>query len=190
MTRFDRCWTQQVSRPIAGPDQSHAVGAALAMDLAGPHLRCVVLFSEGLHVNGTRLVEGLSANLSPNVVVAGGLAGDGARFQATWVVEQGRIARGRVVAVGLYGADLVIGHGVGGGWSAFGPKRTISRSADNVLYELDGRPALDLYKRYLGDLAASLPSSALLFPVAIQRDPAPPPGSSERCWRSTSPAGR
>ncbi len=39
-----------------------------------------------------------------------------------------------------------------------------------MLYELDGKPALDLYKRYLGEDAAGLPGTALLFPLRI-RDP-------------------
>jgi hypothetical protein len=37
-----------------------------------------------------------------------------------------------------------------------------------VLYELDGRPALELYKEYLGDRASGLPATALLFPLAVR----------------------
>jgi hypothetical protein len=54
-----------------------------------------------------------------------------------------------------------------GGWDPFGPDRLVTRSSGNVLYELDGRSALDLYKRYLGDKARDLPSSGLLFPLRI-----------------------
>jgi len=36
-----------------------------------------------------------------------------------------------------------------------------------VLFELDGKPALDIYKRYLGDYASGLPASGLLFPFAL-----------------------
>jgi len=49
----------------------------------------------------------------------------------------------------------------------FGPEREITRAEANVLHELDGQPALDLYKRYLGEDAAGLPGSALLFPLRI-----------------------
>ena len=38
-----------------------------------------------------------------------------------------------------------------------------------MLYELDGRPALDLYKAYLGDLADRLPASALRFPLSVRQ---------------------
>jgi hypothetical protein len=36
-----------------------------------------------------------------------------------------------------------------------------------VLYELDEHSALDLYKTYLGDHAAQLPASGLLFPIVV-----------------------
>jgi hypothetical protein len=46
----------------------------------------------------------------------------------------------------------------------------ITRSEGNVLYEIDNEPALALYKRYLGDQAAELPASALLFPLTISSE--------------------
>ena len=45
-----------------------------------------------------------------------------------------------------------IGHGSAGGWDEFGPRRQVTRSVGNVLFELDGQPALDLYERYLGPM--------------------------------------
>jgi hypothetical protein len=44
----------------------------------------------------------------------------------------------------------------------------VTRAQNNVLYELDGKPALELYKRYLGDRASALPAAALLFPLALR----------------------
>jgi hypothetical protein len=70
--------------------------------------------------------------------------------------------------VGLYGDALRVGHGCDGGWQDFGPVRTITRAEGNVLHELDGKPALALYKEYLGDLAQKLPGSALLFPLSVR----------------------
>jgi hypothetical protein len=134
-------------------------------------LRAVLVFSDGLAVNGTALAAGLCSGLPSDVAVVGGLAGDGSRFAATWVVEGGATRAGRVCAVGLYGDALVVGHAFGTGWTGFGPERTITRSRDNVLTELDGRPALGLYKHYLGERAGELPASALLFPLTVRRGP-------------------
>jgi hypothetical protein len=69
--------------------------------------------------------------------------------------------------VGFSGDSVRVGHGSVGGWQGFGPQRLVTRSEGNVLFELDGKPALELYKRYLGDEATRLPASALLFPLSI-----------------------
>lgn len=155
--------------PISDAQSSFSAGAALAAELDHPELRAVFLLSDGLHVNGSKLISGLGSVLSSKVVITGGLAGDGDRFQKTWVLSGAHAGDKKIVAVGLYGAELQVGHGSKGGWDTFGPERIVTRSSDNVLYELGGRAALDVYKEYLGELASGLPASALLFPLAMQR---------------------
>lgn len=154
---------------VAAPADSRAAGERLAAQLPRDGLRAVFVLSDGLSVNGTALVEGLGGALPAGVEITGGLAGDGSRFESTWVLAGGRPQRGHVSAVGFYGERLRVSHGCDGGWSDFGPARQITRSEGNILYELDGRPALDLYKAYLGDRAAGLPGTGLLFPLAIKR---------------------
>jgi len=149
-------------------DGSRAAGERLARQLDQPGLAHVLVLSDGLQVNGTELVIGLRENLPPGVAVTGGLAGDGDRFSQTLVCVQGACEEGRIVAVGFYGDRLKIGYGSLGGWDSFGPERLITRSSGNVLYELDGQSALGLYKRYLGEHAAGLPSTGLLFPLALR----------------------
>lgn len=172
VARFDHTELRYASTDILGAADSHAAGARLAAALTGPDappdLRAVFMLSDGLGVNGTPLVDGLSQGLPAGVLVTGGLAGDGSRFERTWVLEGGQARSGRICAVGLYGQRLQAGHGCGGGWSDFGPERRITRSEGNVLYELDGKPALPLYKSYLGDRASELPGAALLFPLAVR----------------------
>ena len=158
--------------PVADREDSAAAGQRLAAQLHRPGLRAVLLFSEGVQVNGTALVDALTRHLPPDVALFGGLAGDGDRFGNTWVWD-GRTALDRsIVAVGLCGDRIQVGLGSEGGWADFGPERRITRALGQVLYELDGRPALDLYKDYLGDLAASLPAAALRFPLSVRRDAA------------------
>jgi hypothetical protein len=77
---------------------------------------------------------------------------------------------GHVCAVGFYGDQIGFGHGSRGGWDILGPEREVTRSDANVLYELDGQPALQLYKKYLGDRADGLPATGLLFPLAIRNE--------------------
>ena len=142
---------------------------SLGEALAGPDLRSVFVLSDGLSVNGTPLSRALSEAVG-SVVVSGGLAGDDDRFEQTWVLAGGERASKRIAAVGLYGDALKVSCGSGGGWEPFGVTRRISGSDGNVLYTLDDRPALELYKEYLGDRASGLPATALLFPLALELD--------------------
>ena len=149
-------------------NSSYAAGEQLGRALARPTLRAILLLSDGLDVNGTALVAGINAVVPEHVVVTGGRAGDGARFRRTWVLDDDGPARGRAAAVGFYGDAIVVGHGSKGGWDKFGPERTVTKSRGNVLFELDSKPALSLYKEYLGERASGLPATALLFPLAIR----------------------
>jgi len=153
---------------VCSQDESFAAGESIARQLQDPALRGVLLLSDGLNVNGSELVRGLNLVLANDVVVTGGLAGDGSRFQRTWVVHEGDARSNMVCAAGLYGDHVTIGHGSKGGWDNFGPERRVTRSVGNVLIELDGRPALELYKEYLGELASGLPATGLLFPLALR----------------------
>ncbi len=154
--------------------ESFQAGQILAERLAVPSLRAVLVCSDGLCVNGSDLVRGFNAVLPPSVVVTGGLAGDGDRFARTRVLKEGTPVSRYITAVGLYGGAVRVGHGSKGEWKAFGPERWVIRANKNVLYELDGIPALSLYKQYLGERAAGLPATGLLFPLAIRKHASDP----------------
>ena len=136
--------------------------------LAAPDLVGIFVLSDGLNVNGSELVAGITGAVGKQVAVTGGLAGDGADFHETLVGANCVPRKQTVAAVGFYGSAIRIGHGSAGGWDEFGPRRQITRSRGNVLFEFDGQPALDLYELYLGDEEArGLPGSGLLFPLRI-----------------------
>ena len=170
VARFESARLRKVSLPIVSGADSFAVGRELGERLCAPGLRAVFVLSDGLHVNGSRLAAGISAALPEGTVVTGGLAGDGERFSATWVLAGSAPVERHVAAVGIYGDGVRVGHGCDAGWSPFGPERRVTRSDGNVLYELDGKPALALYKNYLGERASGLPATALLFPLSIWRN--------------------
>lgn len=148
--------------------ESKAAGARLARELPRTGLAHVFVLSDGLNVNGSELVKGLASELPQGVRVTGGLSGDGARFQETFVLWEGRARRNAIAAIGLYGDRLRVGCGCLGGWDSFGPERRVTRSRGNVLFELDGKSALQLYREYLGEHAAGLPATGLLFPLAVR----------------------
>ena len=164
---FEHTRVRFASATIGEAKASYDVGKELAQQLNEASLRHVFVLSDGLHVNGSDLARGLADGVSKGVSITGGLSGDGTNFAETWVIADGAAGPQRVAAVGLYGDDLRIGYASMGGWEPFGPLRTITRAEGNILYELDGRSALDLYKTYLGSHAEQLPSSALLFPILV-----------------------
>jgi len=158
------------SEMIKNAEDSITAGGRLAEQLDHKHLRHVFVLSEGLQVNGSELVRGLTGGLPSQVSITGGLAGDGDRFGETHVLWNDQGESNRVTAVGFYGDRLQIGYGSFGGWDSFGPERLVTRSRGNILYEMDGKSALHLYKRYLGDQAEDLPASGLLFPLSLRTE--------------------
>ena len=151
-------------------DMEHSFQAGERLAQALPHDQLVHLFviSDGLKVNGSELVKGLTQNLPSNIAITGGLSADGDRFEQTLVCLDNAPAEKQIAVVGFYGDRLKVGYGSMGGWDAFGVEWIITKSKGNVLYELDGQSALGLYKRYLGDHAAQLPASGLLFPLSLR----------------------
>ena len=166
--RFDKTRLLTAHAAVHTPKDSYAAGRAIADNLHQPALRGLLVLSDGLNVNGSELVKGLNDTLGGHVVVTGGLAGDGTDFKRTWVIKDRAPQSGYVTAIGFYGDHVRVGHGSRGGWDKFGPERRVTKSDGNILYELDGRPALQLYKEYLGDRSAGLPATGLLFPLAIR----------------------
>jgi len=149
---------------------STEAGHFLAHSLASEGLRFVMVYSDGGVVNGSELVQGMSNILGSKIPLAGGLAGDGEMFTKTLVGLDNYPQVGNVVAIGFYGDDFVFGTGMMGGWEVFGIERTVTKSNKNVLYEIDSKSALDLYKVYLGKYVDELPGAALLFPLALKTD--------------------
>lgn len=164
---FNRTPLRMATATAAGPVYSRECGFKIGRALAQHDLAGVFVLSDGLHVNGSELVAGIAREVGGHLPITGGLAGDGAQFETTLVGGDCTPRSNLIAAVGFYGGAIRIGHGSAGGWDEFGPRRRITRAEGNVLYELDGKPALDLYKRYLGEEADGLPGSALLFPLRI-----------------------
>ena len=165
---FDATRLKLCRQDIGDTQGSRAYGEALGRELRSDDLAGVFVLSDGLNVNGSELVAGISKVIGGDIPLTGGLAGDGASFKETLVGADCAPRARTIAALGFYGAAIRVGHGSAGGWDLFGPRRHVTKSAGNVLFELDGEPALDLYERYLGpDESKGLPSSALLFPIQV-----------------------
>lgn len=167
---FEKTEIKVRSMQIQEAQSSYEAGVRLATELKDENLAYVFILSDGLHVNGSEIVKGLNSALDGRIPCTGGLAADAAKFEKTLVGLDGPPQENLILAVGLYGNDLQVGYGSVGGWDNFGAERLVTRSEGNVLYELDGQSALELYKMYLGSKASELPGSALLFPLGLKFD--------------------
>lgn len=166
--QFENTPIQLEMASIRESKDSFYAGASIAQALNHFNLHSILVLSDGLNVNGSELISGLNQKTKAGVMITGGLAGDGSHFKHTWVIYNGEIFENHIVAVGFYGKHIQSGSAFRGGWDIFGPERRITRSVGNILYELDNKPVLSLYKEYLGERAAELPSAGLLYPLAIR----------------------
>jgi hypothetical protein len=166
---FDKATVEISTINFNDNDDIEKLSEELIDKLPKDNLKHIFLMSDGLLINGSQLTRGIN-KVNKLIPVTGGLAGDGARFCETYVIADNIPSLRTIVAVGFYGDSLSIQSGCFAGWSEFGAQRTITKSDGNVLYEIDGQPALDLYKKYLGDYAIDLPNSGLRFPLNIKED--------------------
>jgi hypothetical protein len=149
-----------------GKVDDKTLGEQVANYFMAPDLVNILVFSCS-GINAGNILLGINGVLKGSVSVSGGVAGDDNRFQKTLVGLNENLSDKHLVAVAMYGSNIKVAHGSKGGWDAFGPRRKVTKSHANVLYEVDGKPALDIYKEYLGAKAKDLPGAALLFPFAI-----------------------
>ena len=143
------------------------LGEALYKEMPKENLKHLFVLSEGSFVNGSSLIDGIEQKMNTVISITGGMCGDDARFEKTLASYKENPKEGEVVLIGFYGETLEISYASFGGWTPFGPERKITKSKGNILFEIDGKPALDLYKFYLGDKASQLPQASLLFPLNV-----------------------
>lgn len=147
---------------------SYKIGKDLIQQLPQKNLKYVFVVSEGSFINGSQLAIGMNAATTDNLLITGALCGDGSRFETTLASYNEQPKEGEIVVIGFYGDTLEITFATNGGWTPFGPERVVTKSDANILYELDGKPALDLYKKYLGEKSKDLPGAALLYPLKVK----------------------
>ena len=146
-----------------------SLGNKIASSYDKKDLSLLLVYST-MSINAGELIDGIDQGFENKILVSGGVAGDGTRFEKTIVGVDKNLCDNCIVTIGLYSNDLKIAHGSKGGWMPFGPPRKVTKANNNVLFEIDNQPVLDLYKEYLGPKAKDLPASGLLFPFAIIDD--------------------
>ena len=164
---FNKVTCKLASHNLSDFSESYDSGRAIATQLAHKDLSHVLVFSHGVDVNGSEIVAGLKSEL-PNTSITGGLAGYNVDTKDSFVIANTSMASRQIVGVGLYGDALNVGYGSNGGWDSFGIDRLVTKSNKNIVYELDGTPALVIYKSFLGEDRYNIPDVGLSFPFSMR----------------------
>lgn len=168
LLQFDSTTVKLSIGNLSNYANSFELGKSMAKKVDTTQLKHVLIFVDGQLINGDDLLSGIRAETEKEVLISGGVAGDGGRFSKTLVGLNDDLKPGNVVTIALYGDKVRVGTAYQGGWDIFGVEKMITKSEGNVLHEIDHENALDLYEKYLGQYAEELPGSALLFPISIK----------------------
>jgi hypothetical protein len=145
---------------------SYASGARLGEKLQGLDCRYLQIFSDGLGGNADQIIQGMKSRLGDGIKIAGGAAGDGGIFKQTFQYSNDHVLSDSIVAVGFEG-DFAFSTSVACGWFPVGVAKKVTRSSGNVVYELDGQPALQVYEKFLGKHANRLPAVGVEYPLGL-----------------------
>jgi len=149
---------------------SYTRGQNIASKLLKDDSKLFILFSEGLHTNGEEFLKGVQSK-APNIKVAGGLAGDYASFQKTLVFTKDFILANGAVGVSINSKKLRVFNDYNFNWQKIGKKLTVTKAEGNVVFEIDGRRAVDTYKHYLGEkVIHKIPSICIEFPLLVEEN--------------------
>ncbi|WP_345993887.1 EAL domain-containing protein [Sulfurimonas sp. HSL-1716] len=149
---------------------SEDTGRKLAKELIDQNTKLLITFSEGITCNGEEYLKGISS-VSSEVIVAGGMAGDNAKFKTTYVFTQNGITSNGAVGAALSNHVLQVHTDYNFNWLSIGKNMTVTKAKRNRVYTIDGIPAYDIYKRYLGkETADELPVLGVEYPMIVKRN--------------------
>ena len=161
--------TTQIRSAFYNLDESFSL-KRIQQELICDDTKALIIFSDGLKSNAENLLKELYV-LKPDMVIAGGRAGDNLVFEQTYVFNEDHSSDNACVIATLSGNELTVNSDYMLNWTPIGKDMVITKVNENILYELDGIPILDIYKKYLGeDIMENLSKICMEFPLIVKRD--------------------
>lgn len=131
---------------------------------------CVILFADTLLGQPQYFLDGFS-KAAPEMIVAGGNAGDNNRFEQSFLINDTQVYNSGIVGCFLVNADLTVHQDHFLSWTPLGPEMMVTSCDKDVIYELDDKPVIEVYKYFLGDeIVHNLLSSIMGFPLMVYRN--------------------
>lgn len=148
-------------------------GEILAKELFSDETKLLITFTDGKKTNGEEFLEGINS-INHKIKVCGGMAGDNASFNQTFISFQDRVYTYGCVGVALDSKVLQVKNSYNFNWSEIGIEHTIEEVEKNRVYKISGLKPIDFYEKYLGTYVAnSLPATGIEFPLIIQKNNLP-----------------
>jgi hypothetical protein len=150
----------------AGQQVARGLSSDLGADAVG-----LFIFPDGTTVNFDHLFAGLEGNLPSDrfLPIWGGGAGDNFAMRQTYQYCDDEIASDGV-AYTLLSGEAQPASAVGIGYIPIGGELTVTRSKGNVIYEIDGKPTLEVLQEYVPDraLAENWQNYAITFALCFR----------------------
>ena len=126
----------------------------------------IITLTSGLSFDNDAYVQGI---LSRDIdYVFGGVSGDGLLLEETFVFSNNIISNRGVVALALDKTKIDILGSRAFGWGGIGKERIVTKASKNVVYEIDGQPAVDFYKNYLDITSDDMPRVGIEYPLEVR----------------------
>ncbi|RKZ35126.1 MAG: hypothetical protein DRQ37_06975 [Gammaproteobacteria bacterium] len=156
----------------AGSEPHLAAAAAISMAKAGleGEPKLAIVLPDGLTTSAYEVLDGFNSALGTGVPVVGGMSADrvgGSKTEYATYQFCGEQVLSDAVPVLLFSGPVAYSLGVESGWSPIGERMTVTRAEGNIVFELDERPAFELYTHYLGDVVRENLSGLGSYPLAV-----------------------
>lgn len=99
--------------------------------------------------------------------VYGGAAGDDLLLQDTFVFSGKNFTDHGAVVLALDNTKIEAIGSRAFGWKGIGKEKFVTKAIDNVVYEIDNKPAIDFYASYLKSNMSRMPQIGLEYPLEV-----------------------
>ena len=126
----------------------------------------LITITSGLDFDNDAYTQGI---ISERVeYIFGASAGDDMQLKETFVFSKENFSTHGVVALALDRDKIDIVGARAFGWIGIGKERIVTKAKQNIVYEVDGKPAIDFYKDYLNISAdESIPNIGIEYPLEV-----------------------
>ena len=152
-------------RAFQNPRVAVQQAIAIAQSKSSQEMSLCLSFIDGLHLgSSTKIVEAIETELNGKIPVFGGVTADDFKFEQTYQFYQREVCTDAITML-IFSGKLLFSAGVGNGWHSLSKPKKVTKAENNILYEIDGKPALEFYQYYLNDSSPSLK-----YPLAVFED--------------------